>query len=582
MAEYAISGDVATLAGDDHTAGDPAALWVESSAPILVDSTTGRVGGRLRVTLEVDGTFEQTSLPETVGGVSPLYRLVVDTLSLRRAGHKRGITTNWFPLTTNRDLTWVIENYVETTLITTQVAANIAAAAALGATNDTATASYVTDPDSATTTALEANYVRDPIAGINARLAASRRGPVKVVMLGSSTTEGVGATTTSSRWVNQFARALQAAYPSGVVGWEPPIPTLTAAASAVPTLPGVHVINGGVGGTTSASYCTSTPQTQIDTVAPSIVVHMIGSNDHALDVAPATFATNLGDVIDDLDALVPDLIHVVCDTFARADIATPAHPWADYITQMRAVVNTRPDHTVFVSQFPEWDAAEATGYDPVDPYRLTGWRIGGGGNIHPSDAGHALLAALVARGLRIPPARPAPTPEVFDRFNRAAVGNADSGQPWVVQSGAFAVTSTGLSVTTGGNLVINTGWSDAEVSAIITHSTTATAGLIAKSNDSSTRIAAFLSGGNNRVELYAGATLLANTAALGLVNARDYHMVLTVIGDAVTVQLDGASVLTHTLASGTASTYSAYTSHGVRCSASGGITRWKNFAVRRL
>lgn len=154
MAEYAISGDVATLAGDDHTAGDPAALWVESSAPILVDSTTGRVGGRLRVTLEDDGTFSQTGLPETVSGVSPLYRLVVDTLSLRRAGHKRGLTTGWFPLAANRDLTWVIANYVEVTTVTAQVAADVAAAAALGATNDTATASFVNDSGSATAAAL--------------------------------------------------------------------------------------------------------------------------------------------------------------------------------------------------------------------------------------------------------------------------------------------------------------------------------------------------------------------------------------------------------------------------------------------
>lgn len=156
MADYAISGDVATLLGDDHTAGDPAALWVESSAKILVDSSTGRVGGRLRVTLADDGTFTQDGLPETVAGVTPLYRLVVDSLSLRRAGLRKGYTTNWFPLEADRDLTWVIENYVDVTAITPEIAANVAAAAALGATNDTATASFVADPASATATALAA------------------------------------------------------------------------------------------------------------------------------------------------------------------------------------------------------------------------------------------------------------------------------------------------------------------------------------------------------------------------------------------------------------------------------------------
>lgn len=245
MAEYAISGDVATLAGDDHTAGDPAALWVESSAPILVDSTTGRVGGRLRVTLEDDGTFEQTGLPETVGGVSPLYRLVVDTLSLRRAGHKRGITTGWFPLTEDRDLTWVIANYVETTLITSQIAADIAAAAALGATNDTATASFVNNPASATRSALaailpfvdarnfgaEGDGTTDDTAAIQAAIDSLSttggtvflpRGTYKVTDAGSSTAISLTTTNVVIRGAGEGSTTVQlsgtAAHVFGVTG----------------------------------------------------------------------------------------------------------------------------------------------------------------------------------------------------------------------------------------------------------------------------------------------------------------------------------------------------------------------------
>lgn len=579
---FTISGDVATLLGGSPTSPQTTvALSVQASQPVIMVDDTGRMGGTVRIPIASDGTFSLSDLPATTGGVAPLYRLNLDAASLRKI-HPRGVATGWFPLTADRDLEWIVANYVETTLVTEELAADIAAAAALGATNDSATASFVNNTTSATARALAAATMRDPVAGINARLAASRRGPVKVIMLGSSTTEGVGATTPNLRWVNQFARAVQAAYPSGVTNWEPPVVTLAAAAAAVPTLPGVHVINGGVGGAGSATYCDSTKRGQADTVNPSIVVHMIGSNDQALGVSPATFATNLSTAMTQLDSLIPDLIHVVCDTFARADLSAPAYPWGDYLSLMRAVVESRPDSAVFISQYAEWEAAEATGYDPVDPYRLTAWRIGSGGNIHPSDAGHGLLAAMVARGLRIPPPRPPVAPEVADRFNRAAVGSAETGQPWVVQSGAFAIDANGLTVTTGGNLVVATNFSDAEVSATITHSTSATAGLIAKSNSDTTRIAAFLAGANNRVDLYAGTTLLASSSALGLVNARDYHMALTVINDAVTVNLDGVTVLTYTLASGTATTYSAYTSHGVRCSASGGITRWKNFAVRRL
>lgn len=172
MAEYAITGDIATLLGVDHTTGDPAALWVEASQPILVDGTTGRLGGRIRADLADDGTFAVSGLPESVGGAVPLYRMRFDSLSLRRAGKPKGETTNWFPLTTDRDLAWIVENYVDVIAITPEIAANVAAAASLGATNDTATASFVDDDGSATHTALTtftAGFARAEGRPINAR-----------------------------------------------------------------------------------------------------------------------------------------------------------------------------------------------------------------------------------------------------------------------------------------------------------------------------------------------------------------------------------------------------------------------------
>lgn len=577
MAEYAISGDVATLAGDDHTAGDPAALWVESSAPILVDSTTGRIGGRLRVTLEVDGTFEQTGLPETVSGATPLYRLVVDTLSLRRAGHKRGITTGWFPLEANRDLTWVIENYVETTLITSQIAADIAAAAALGATNDSATASYVADVDSATYAELTGTFsAKTPaIEQLRAILATSRRTPLPVIAFGSSTTAGVGATRTDLRWVDQFARKLQASYPSGIPNWEPAVSTPTAAAASAPRLNGVHVLNGGAAGTYANSYISGTALTQVATIQPRIIVHMIGANDYHLGVTPASYKTELGDALDDVDAqctLPP--IHVLCDTYARPDVTTPAYPWADYVEAMREIAAARPDTVAFVSVVSDFENADASGPSAADPLELID-----PDTVHLTDTGHAFMAQAIAEALRLPPPPAVVRSDIYDRFQRAALGNTETGQTWTVQTGAFALTSTGLSVTTGGHVAAASGFSDAEVSAIITHDTSATDGIFVKSNDSSTRIAAFLSS-TTQVQLYAASSLL--TFAAVTLTAGDYHLALAVKGDAVTVHLNGRVVITYTLAGGTATTYSAYTSHGVRCSTANGPTRWRNFAVRRL
>lgn len=151
-----ISGDIATLQGSDHTPGDPVALYVECSQPILVDGTTGRTGGKLPIPVAADGTFTVTGLPASVGDI-PLYRLQLDSRTLRLQGLRAGITSGWFPLTTDRDLTWIVANYVPVTAITATIASNVAAAAALGATNDTATASFVNSA-SATRTALDARY----------------------------------------------------------------------------------------------------------------------------------------------------------------------------------------------------------------------------------------------------------------------------------------------------------------------------------------------------------------------------------------------------------------------------------------
>lgn len=134
MAEYAISGDVATLLGGEHTPGDPAALWLESSQPVLIVDDEGRIGGRVQIPLASDGTFTLAGLPETLSGTAPLYRLVVDSLSLRLANRRGGITTGWFPLTTNRTLTWIVANYVPVTVVTAQVASDIAAATSLSTT----------------------------------------------------------------------------------------------------------------------------------------------------------------------------------------------------------------------------------------------------------------------------------------------------------------------------------------------------------------------------------------------------------------------------------------------------------------
>jgi lysophospholipase L1-like esterase len=420
------------------------------------------------------------------------------------------------------------------------------------------------------------------LEGLHARMSTSRTRPVVVAFFGSSTTQGVGATNPADRWVNQVGAALQRTYTSGVAGWEPPVRTLTEAAASVPTVQGVHPVNGGVGGTYSNDFISSTALTQLSTLNPQVVFHMIGSNDHALGTNPVSYGTALEAKIDAIDSNSSEgVLHFLCDTYSRPDVASPLYPWQDYLTIMRNIA-ARRDNVAFIEQYPEWVEAGVDGYDPADPMRLTKWRVGAGGDIHPSDAGHRLLASMVVKALRLPEPRVTAVPEVFDRFQRAALGSTETAQPWEQQSGVHVPSGGALTVTTGGNAVVTTGFSDCTVAALITHNAAVIPGLIAKSNDVNTRIAAFLNGPSNRVELYVGTTIQAWTTGISLVSGREYHLRLTVQGSQARVELDGVLVISFTLAAGTVTTYSTYTKHGVRCGTANAGVRWRHFEVRSL
>lgn len=123
------------------------------------DAVAPGTGGGIRFlppkTLTVDGSgnVSSTDIPATTGG-APLYRLTIEGRSGN--GEKRAVRMGWFELTADRTLDWIRQNTITPALITPEVVANIEAAAALGATNDTATASFINNPASATATALTA------------------------------------------------------------------------------------------------------------------------------------------------------------------------------------------------------------------------------------------------------------------------------------------------------------------------------------------------------------------------------------------------------------------------------------------
>lgn len=166
---WSLSGDVANLVDGDY---DPNSLRVtlEASQPMVSDGATRVRVGDVAATITA-GAFTFTGIPATVSG-APLYRVLI-TWTDGASRKPRHTATGWFAMTANSDLAVKVTETVTPTVIDATVAADIKAAAALGATNDTATASYVNNPASATSGALKATYVKVTEAPLNASRYAS-------------------------------------------------------------------------------------------------------------------------------------------------------------------------------------------------------------------------------------------------------------------------------------------------------------------------------------------------------------------------------------------------------------------------
>lgn len=156
---YTLTGDLANFIGADY---DPSKsevrIVLEASDPITTDGIGSVRVGDVEGSIAADGTFSFTGVPATTSG-APVYRVVI-TWQDAGSRRQRQLAIGWFSMTANADLAAKVLDTFTPTVITPTVAANIEAAAALGATNDTATASYVNDPASATSAALKASYVK--------------------------------------------------------------------------------------------------------------------------------------------------------------------------------------------------------------------------------------------------------------------------------------------------------------------------------------------------------------------------------------------------------------------------------------
>jgi lysophospholipase L1-like esterase len=217
-----------------------------------------------------------------------------------------------------------------------------------------------------------------------------------IVWLGSSTTYGVGASTPDKRYTNLVTNALGGG-PVTHVGDTYPTRNTTA---------GVHGYVSAPGGSNSENYITDANRPWILWERPSLIVHMVGSND-SVDREPFAvpvneYEANIGAQIDRLDAATSrPMSHLLIHTYRRFDVT--AEKWKTYGDALARVAAARDNVAVLdVSQ--EYENADHVNGDPRDLISEDA--------LHPSDAGHALMAALIAPmlGAELPaPVEPEPT-----------------------------------------------------------------------------------------------------------------------------------------------------------------------------
>lgn len=183
---------------------------------------------------------------------------------------------------------------------------------------------------------------------------------------------------------------------------------------------GVRTWCGGVPGVTSARFSDTgyagavSHWRRIGSLAPAALVLMLSGNDYASQTDPAVFEANVRRVIAlyRLTHPLPDAPVLLVHTYLRPGTGTPAHGWVDYGAALAHVAADTPAVDLF-SVGSHWPTSQV---DDVDDLLSSD-------NVHPTPAGHAWLAELVADrligdGIDYPstpaPVDPTPLAQVVD------------------------------------------------------------------------------------------------------------------------------------------------------------------------
>lgn len=228
------------------------------------------------------------------------------------------------------------------------------------------------------------------LTALHDRIDRAATGRVRLVALGSSTTVGMDLADQSQRWPDQLMSGLLARGVRGEARTVAPLSpeSLTAA-------PGARMVDGALPGAVAAQYVTEyAPGLVLERAtgnAPDVVFHMIGANDYWAQLPPLVYRAGLESGLAVLDAQLHQPINVFVSTYRDPAQTDPHIGWSAYVEQMRQVAAEDPAHRLFVNLTPWFDGVGVPGSDPY------GYLDAGG--VHPSPAGHAMIAQLLLQAL---------------------------------------------------------------------------------------------------------------------------------------------------------------------------------------
>lgn len=214
--------------------------------------------------------------------------------------------------------------------------------------------------------------------------------------------------------------------------------------------------------------------------------------------------------------------------------------------------------------------------------------------VHPTDGvAKIIVDPTAAPTLRLPGKPDANSrTKVLDKFNigplsGTAFGVALTGQSWTVQTGTWVVsTSTGEAYESGNvaqsNAYVDSGMANVELRASV--KLKAFDGLMLRRVGTTEYVCVYISlTGVMVAKRDLGAlTTLASGPAVTYQAGRWYSLKVQVYGTKIDVYVDNVFSVSHTLAGGDDTKFLSSTQHGLFCSASGGLNKFKEFEVIQL